>query len=76
MAQANKIVVEDTELYSSITNLPDDLKKEVTDFAEFLLQKAKAKKEKPIPKFGALKGMFVMADDYDEPLEDFKDICN
>ncbi len=28
---------------------------------------------KRIPKFGSAKGMFVMAPDFDEPLEDFKD---
>lgn len=28
---------------------------------------------KPQPKFGSARGLFVMADDFDEPLEDFDD---
>jgi antitoxin (DNA-binding transcriptional repressor) of toxin-antitoxin stability system len=28
-------------------------------------------KEKPSPKFGSAKGLFTLADDFDEPLEDF-----
>ncbi len=27
--------------------------------------------EKPKPQFGSAKGLFVMAEDFDEPLEDF-----
>ncbi len=27
--------------------------------------------EKPVPKFGSAKGLFTLADDFDEPLEDF-----
>lgn len=29
--------------------------------------------EKPVPKFGSAKGLFKMAEDFDAPLEDFKD---
>lgn len=52
------------------------MKAEVADFIEFLEQKAKKGKkkvDKPVPKFGSAKGMFVMHDDFGEPLEDFKD---
>jgi len=52
------------------------MKAEVKDFIEFLEQKVKKEKkqqDKPKPKFGSAKGMFVMHDDFDEPLEDFKD---
>ena len=28
-------------------------------------------KEKPRPQFGSAKGLFVLAEDFDEPLEDF-----
>jgi len=48
----------------------------VAEFIEFLEQKAKKGEEKdnkPLPKFGSARGMFVMRDDFDEPLEDFKD---
>jgi antitoxin (DNA-binding transcriptional repressor) of toxin-antitoxin stability system len=29
------------------------------------------RQEKPRPQFGSAKGLFVMAEDFDEPLEDF-----
>ena len=57
-------------------SLPDELKKEVSDFVEFLLKKKKIpekKSEKKAPVFGSAKGMFKMAPDFDEPLEDFKE---
>ncbi|MGK6352113.1 type II toxin-antitoxin system VapB family antitoxin [Parapedobacter sp. DT-150] len=63
-------------LYKKLNHLPDAMKAEVADFIEFLEQKAKKGKKKgnnPVPKFGSAKGMFVMHDDFDEPLEDFKD---
>ncbi len=37
------------------------------------VKKEKKQQDKPKPKFGSAKGMFVMHDDFDEPLEDFKD---
>jgi len=62
----------DLIIYSKLAKLPKDKLEEVNDFVDFLIQKTKAKKNKVKPKFGALKGMFVMAKDFDEPLEDFK----
>ena len=63
----------DLQLYTDLSGLPADLRKEVQDFIEFL--KAKAKKSNPIKqrKFGAAKGFFKVHDDFDEPLEDFKE---
>lgn len=63
----------DLQLYTTISGLPDDLKKEVEDFVEFL--KAKNKKEKTITEreFGCAKGLIEMSPDFDEPLDDFKD---
>lgn len=63
----------DLRLYTELSSLPTDLKKEVQDFIEFL--KTKARKQKPLKKreFGAAKGFFTMKDDFDAPLEDFKD---
>lgn len=63
-------------LYHKLNKLPDAMKAEVKDFIEFLEQEVKKEKkqqDKPKPKFGSAKGMFVMHDDFDEPLEDFKD---
>lgn len=85
-------------LYTKIELLPEDLKKQVIDYIEFLLSReSKAQQiqtpespkakvnlsiggaapppssaQKPL-KAGFLKGTFVMAHDFDEPLEDFKD---
>jgi hypothetical protein len=63
----------DIQLYSQISSLPADLKQEVSDFVEFLKQKAKAKKKLNERKPGIAKGLIKMAPDFDEPLEDFKD---
>jgi hypothetical protein len=65
-------------LEKKISLLPVEKQKEVQDFVDFLLTKlnkenAEASNEVRKSGFGALKGMFVMSDDFDEPLEDFKD---
>jgi hypothetical protein len=64
------------QLQSEIEKLPSDLKKEVEDFIEFLLEKEK-KKQGPAPKKertpGTMKGLIIMSDDFDEPLDDFKE---
>jgi hypothetical protein len=57
-----------------IQALPENMKKEALDYIEFLLQKYQNKqKPKNTPKLGSGKGIFKMADDFDAPLEDFKD---
>jgi hypothetical protein len=61
-------------LIDKLNSLPEDLKKEVEDFIDFL----KFKDEKPKPPkqqivLGLAKGMITMKDDFDEPLEDFKE---
>ncbi len=63
----------DLQLYTQISSLPADLKKEVSDFVEFLKQKAKLKTRIKKRHLGAAKGLIVIAPDFDEPLEDFKD---
>ena len=63
----------DIQLYAQITSLPADLKKEVSDFVEFLKQKTKAKTKLRQRQLGAAKELIKMAADFDEPLEDFKD---
>ncbi len=68
----------DLTLYSKIESLPEHLKQQVADFVDFLLFEKQAKEQsappyKPRPKFGSAKGMFIMAPDFDEPLEDFKE---
>jgi len=56
-----------------LNQLPEDLKRQVGDYIEFLYEKYQAEEE-PLKKrkFGCAKGMFEMSEDFDEPLEDFK----
>ena len=54
----------------------EHLKQELLFFLDYLLNQQnieEKKTAKKIPKFGCAKGVFKMADDFDEPLEDFKD---
>ena len=60
-------------LYTKLTSLPANLKREVADFLEFLMEKDKKDKKKISPKFGSCKGFFKMAPDFDEPLNDFNE---
>ena len=63
----------DLQLYSEIAALPDNLKQEVSDFVEFLKKKYETKPKIKERQYGIAKGFFKMSDDFDEPLEDFKD---
>jgi len=53
----------------------ENLKHELLFFLDYLLAKQYSEQKivKRVPKFGCAKGTFKMADDFDEPLEDFKD---
>lgn len=59
-------------LHTKYESLPPDLKKEVNDLVDFLLNKSKPIVSKPA-KFGSAKGKIKMSADFDEPLDDFKD---
>jgi hypothetical protein len=68
--------MENISINSKYNALPDNLKRQVSDFIDFLLekkQKTSKKNRTKTPKFGSCKGMFEMSPDFDEPLEDFKD---
>lgn len=63
---------------SKLAMLPKEKREEVNDFVDFLLTQVETKKaenKKVVKKtmFGLLKGTIIMANDFDEPLEDFKD---
>lgn len=62
----------DLQLYTELSSLSNEMKKEVQDFIEFLKHKAKKQEPKKQREFGAAKGFFIMHDNFDEPLEDFK----
>lgn len=63
------------QLFSQISSLPADLKKEVSDFVAFLKQKSEKGKKIKERHFGYSKDFFKMSDDFDAPLEDFKEYC-
>ena len=64
----------DQTILNKIHALPESLKQEILDFIEFIGQKYRtSKQQKQIPQYGSLKGTFEMRDDFDDPLEDFKD---
>ncbi len=68
--------MENTSINAKFNALPDNLKRQAADFIDFLLEKKQKppKDNKPkVPKFGSCKGMFEMAPDFDEPLDDFKE---
>jgi len=65
-----------SQLLSKIHSLPLEKQKEVENFVDFLGEKWKKETgNEPLQKrqFGYAKGFFKMSDDFDEPLEDFKD---
>jgi hypothetical protein len=66
------------ELLSALEKLPEPLQKEVLHYAEFLADKYSQDSAKNIlptkrRQAGTMKGMIVMSDDFDAPLEDLKD---
>lgn len=64
----------DIDIYLKLATLPDEMKKEVDDFVDFLKSKnilqEKAQMER---KAGLAKGLIQMKEDFDEPLDDFKE---
>lgn len=61
------------QLYTKISVLPNDLKSEVNDFVDFLINKRKKSIKNKGPKFGCAKGKIYISQDFDEPLDDFKE---
>lgn len=64
--------MDNVQLFTEISSLPDHLKQQVADFVAFL----KSRKTKTPPKqrtFGYAKGFFKMTPDFEKPLDDFKE---
>lgn len=61
------------ELQNQIDSLPENLRKEVEYFVQSLIQKSHSKKFLKKDLDGILKGQIKLSDDFDEPLEDFKE---
>ena len=72
--QMNRINMDEQLIFKKLNNLPEHLRSEVLDFIDFLLTRQKKEKEEvPKPTFGSAKGQFKMAEDFDAPLDDFKE---
>lgn len=65
--------MEDIILFEKLSKLPENLKQEVADFIEFLLQKNKDNLPERKPVFGSANGAFTLSPDFNKPLDDFKD---
>lgn len=65
--------MEEFEIMSKVSTLPENLKIEVLHYINQLVEGNKEKKKKKPLKFGMMKGTFIMADDFDAPLDDFKE---
>jgi len=70
-----RVQTTDNLIYSKLSMLSSEpLKQELMFYLDYLLNRQFSEKEgKRVPKFGCAKGMFVMAPDFDEPLDDFKE---
>jgi hypothetical protein len=62
-----------TSLKLEINSLPIELRNEVALFVEFLKQKSKVDSTKKEREFGFAKGKINLSEDFDDPIEDFKD---
>ena len=68
----------DNTILHKYNYLPLELRKEVADFIEFLLQKYQQKQailtpQKRPSNFGSAKGLITMSDDFNDPLDEFQD---
>jgi len=63
----------DVQLFTEISSLPANLKQEVSDFVAFLKYRKKQKTVLKKRQFGYAKGFFEMTEDFDKPLDDFKE---
>jgi hypothetical protein len=61
------------QLYTKIIELPEGIRKEVSDFIDFLLARESKKKKAKRPVFGCAAGQIRLSDDFDHPLDDFKE---
>ena len=63
-------------IISNIEKLPENYQQEILDFSDFLLSKINQNTEVEKSSrggFGARKGDYIMSEDFDAPLEDFKE---
>jgi len=62
------------DLYATIDSLPKHLRQEVANFITSLRKRHKPEVKKQAQRpFGLLKGKIRMSEDFDDPLEDFRE---
>ncbi len=61
------------ELIQKIDSLPENKKEEVLDFVDFMLTRIELKSLKRKPVFGSGIGMLKLKDNFDDPIDDFKE---
>lgn len=69
-------MMNDIKLYTKLTSLPEELKKEANDFIDFLKFKSDPDDKKPKKIAGLAKGLIQMKEGFDEPLDDFHEYMN
>jgi hypothetical protein len=66
----------DAEILQTIAQMPETLKQELLHYAKYLFENYSKEAEKKTPKRGGLgiwKDKIWIADDFDQPLEDFRE---
>lgn len=71
--------MQDSYIFNEYQLLPKDLQQQVSDYIEFLMKKHKTSKKedfnnkkKKKSNFGSAKGLIIMSEDFDDPIEEFK----
>ena len=64
-------MINEQEIFSKIHIMPDNLKAEILDYVEFLLDKYKLQQveKKILPKLGSENELYIMSDNFDKPSE-------
>jgi hypothetical protein len=63
----------DQQIIDQLNGMPENLKKEVLDYMGYLLSKYTTIAERKTPRFGSARGKYTLSDDFDAPLDDFKE---
>jgi predicted AAA+ superfamily ATPase len=69
----------DSYIFQKYKLLPDVVQKQISDYIEFLVSKYQKNQEsehhhqeKKKSNFGSAKGLIIISDDFDEPIDEFK----
>lgn len=65
--------MDDILFQSKLSTMPKPIQKEIQNYLDYLLFKYRDKTTKKHPKAGCMQGTFKMSNDFDAPLDDFKE---